>query len=350
MRKAFLGGGPIILAAALVLAGAGCSQSRNGNDGAISAQDDQQGVSQEEMDFNASGRAKAVADESDLWPLRSYPEAGLQVGIPPEVSFDGEVGSQPFSLTIEVEPIGGLQGTMGYDEGTARKNVASLQSGQYGQPVDFSLEASRRVRAVDGDTNAQDFLVLGRFEVCSVMFERKAYFFSNGQQVVITLRGDADALAAAAPQFFTADEANCGQSAVWRFERQAEFYSDLAAGQAPPLVQEWYGLFDRIVGTVQISQVAAGLAAEPTLDGRWVSLDDEQSTMDFSGGVMAESYAGNRLGSSPYVLQDGRLSVTVDGEAMEYAVTELTADSLVMTYLPRGNTLRFRRADVADSE
>ena len=56
--------------------------------------------------------------------------------------------------------------------------MEALSKGDYGDHIDFALDASQEVRKV-GDTYGQDFLVLGRFEICDVQFERKLYFFND---------------------------------------------------------------------------------------------------------------------------------------------------------------------------
>ena len=43
------------------------------------------------------------------------------------------------------------------------------------------------------------------------------------------------------------------------------------------------------------------------------------------------------------ITNNNHLTTAVGGTNLEYTITELTADSLTMTYLPRGNTLKYKK-------
>jgi len=126
--------------------------------------------SQNEQDFNDSGQAKAILDETDLWKFHQDDNAGFSIKYPSNVNFQGE-GAGGYTLTVEVQKIEDLNGTMGFDTETAQKNKEALQIGEYGQNVDWPLEASK-MSVTLGPVNAQHFIVLSRFEVCDVVFEK----------------------------------------------------------------------------------------------------------------------------------------------------------------------------------
>lgn len=212
-------------------------------------------VTPEEQEFNDSGRAKAIEDETDLWMFFEDPLAGFSIRYPHNVNF-GSKNENELRLRIESAAIEGLEGTMGYNEETAVKNRALLLEGNFGEDVDFPLEVSKKVRDIEG-INAQEFMVLGRFEVCDVTFERKAYFFNADHQIVITLAAANDSVIAEHPEFFETNPENCGEMQVWNFDRQDTFYKMLENSQGGENAQKWFDTFEKIMGTVELVESAA---------------------------------------------------------------------------------------------
>jgi hypothetical protein len=246
----------VSLATALLLLGSGCAAPAllPGQPGGFieprPVESGEQLISPDEQAFLDSGRAKAIEGETDLWLFYADDNAGVSFRYPHSVSFNDYEAGTPYRLQLRAEPVAGLAEPLLYDEETALANQESLAKGEYGIAVDFSLEASERVRAVGG-LNAQDFLVLGRFEVCDVTFERKLYAVNDGWLVVLTLAGDWEDLVADSAEYFQTDRANCGPYKYWQHDQQGMFYLELAEGEGNPLTQEWYELFDQIVDTVE---------------------------------------------------------------------------------------------------
>ncbi|MBN2086786.1 hypothetical protein JW758_00395 [Candidatus Peregrinibacteria bacterium] len=201
-----------------------------------------------EDEFNASGRAKAILDESDLWMVYEDEDAGLEFKYPLNVSM--EEGSD-FLLTVESSPIDILEGTMGFDKETAEINMKELANGEYGTDVDFPFEASKEVRKL-GSVNAQEFVVLGRFEVCDVRFEKKLYFFNAGNQIVITLSTPIEKLIEESPVYFTTDEANCGEQKIWNFDNQNMFWENIVNKKDSQTAQDALKAFDDIANTINV--------------------------------------------------------------------------------------------------
>jgi hypothetical protein len=93
-------------------------------------------------------------------------------------------------------------------------------------------------------------MVLSRFEVCDVTFERELNFFNNDYQVInqlsLALR---KLIAESEPDYLKADETNCpGSGAVWDFQNDAQkkFYEALVAGKGSEAAEKWYKAFDEI--------------------------------------------------------------------------------------------------------
>ena len=83
------------------------------------------------------------------------------------------------------------------------------------------------------------------------------------------------------------------------------------------------------------------------LEGLWVSLDDEQSKMRFEGENFEGIYAEEVAFSGTMTLDGDALVLTAsdDPEPMRYSVVTLTETMLVVIYLDRGNTLKYRRVE-----
>jgi hypothetical protein len=307
-------------------------------------------ISQKEQDFNNSGQAKAILDETDLWKFYESKDGGFSIKYPHDVSFDGD-SNKSFDLTIEVDEVSGLEGTMGYNEETALVNIEALKNGQYGEGVDFSFEASEKVRNIDG-VNAQDFIVLGRFEVCDVTFERKSYFFNDGKQVVITLKGDEDMIKSGMSDYFETNEANCGNEKIWDFDKQGEFYKELSENRGIGIAQDWFNSFDRIIDTIEFNKEASNNLS--LIQGKWTSVEDSNSVIEFNGNTKIDYYSGSKMDEGSFGLYEGKsfinsnnngsyLRATIDGDSFDYYIVSVSEDSLVLSYLPRGNTLNYRR-------
>lgn len=208
-------------------------------------------LSDEEKEFNQSGRAKAIQDETDLWYYYEEPDAGFSIKHPHDISFN-EQQDDLFGLYIETQKIDLLEGTMGFDKQTALKNTESLKMGEYGQDVDWPLNESKKLRKISDNINAQEFMVLARFEVCNVVFERKLYFFNNDYQIVITLIGPRNEFINSAPEYFTTNQENCGNEKIWNMEKQKLFFENLENNAGPEIIQNWFDVFNRIIGTITL--------------------------------------------------------------------------------------------------
>ena len=94
-----------------------------------------------------------------------------------------------------------------------------------------------------------------------------------------------------------------------------------------------------------------------TLQGKWQSLDDEKSVINFSGRQQKVFYDNEEVISGNFKLYDnypvgiedienktGEYIVVRSREnAFEYRILEINEKTLTLSYLPRGNTLRYER-------
>jgi hypothetical protein len=307
-----------------------------------------------EQEFNNSGRAKAIEKEEDLWQYFEDLETGFSVKYPHNVTLGNNAENNELTLHIESAHIDMLDSTMGFNTETAKVNSKALSNGTYGTNVDWPLEESKKIRQVSS-TNAQDFMVLGRFEVCDVKFQRFLYFFKNDHQVVISLLGQKDNILEESPEFFTVDSNNCGDEIIWEIEKQGDFYKQLENNQRPEKSQEWFDTFDAIVNTIEFFE---GTANDPLynisnlLGGTWISTEDPKYSVIFKNGTKTDLYEDEQTSFGTFELagtDEPHLVVQEGEETYEYAIINVSKESLTLMYLPRGNFLEFTRAPTNNS-
>jgi len=188
-------------------------------------------------------------------PLQTFEnrEAGFSLEYPSTIGIDAGGNETPDKLTlsIAVQKVEDLDAPLGNDRQTAALNMKALKKIEFGPDMDFLLQDSKRIFAI-GTIYGKSFMTLGRFEVCSIVFDRSLIFYRNDYQVRLTLHAPATAMVESMPHYFTTDTANCGQEKVWDSQNnaQARFYADLTSGKASPLAEQWFTTFDRIVRSI----------------------------------------------------------------------------------------------------
>jgi hypothetical protein len=309
-----------------------------------------QEISKEEQEFNESGQAKAILDEVDLWKFYESKEGGFSIKYPHDVSFDGDTENL-LDLTIEIDEVEGLEGTMGFNEETALKNVKSLEKAEYGETVDIPLKESKKVRDIDG-ISSQEFMVLSRFEVCDVTFQRKVYFFNDNKQIVITLSGPKEMIIDSMSEYFETNSDNCGDEKIWNFEKQKDFYKKLSENRGVGIAQDWFNSFDRVIDTIRFNNDL--LNTLELIQGTWTSLDDDKSVIEFNKNEIVDYYDNSKMSEGTFKIYNDSNFISINnngsglvslinGERYEYSILSLSENSLILSYLPRGNTLKYSK-------
>lgn len=195
--------------------------------------------------------------ENDNWQTYTDDEAGFSLKYPENVVLDRDSYNDREKDTIRVsissDDVDILDNPSGYDKENVLKIKESLDKGKVGPNIDWSLDESKKVKSLNGK-NGQEFMVLSRFEVCDVTFERKLIFLSNNKLVEIALFGPNSKITESMPEYFVKDDENCpGEEAVWNYDKQDQFYQELANGNGSEITQEWFDSFDEIVETIEIN-------------------------------------------------------------------------------------------------
>jgi hypothetical protein len=83
------------------------------------------------------------------------------------------------------------------------------------------------------------------------------------------------------------------------------------------------------------------------LIGRWQSKADKKSFLTFTKKYQVSEYEGSDLDTAIYTIKKDKIGdklVVFDSDGdFEYYILTLTASNLSLSYIPRGNTLTFRR-------
>ncbi|MFZ2153651.1 MAG: hypothetical protein WAV16_00250 [Candidatus Moraniibacteriota bacterium] len=213
-------------------------------------------LSQEEQDFNNSGRAKAIIDnkEMDTWPLYENDKVGFSLHYPMNTILVDEdsfvLGSEMPQIKIGIREIGAMENPWDMNEAEALKNIEDLAGGSFGKNNENALESSKKVSMV-GNIFAQDFMVLSRFEICNVTLEHKSLFYFNNKQIEITAYAPIQKVKKEMADYFTTNKENCGEDKVWNLEKQNQFYAQLANKKAPSEIQAWYDNFEKMLDTLE---------------------------------------------------------------------------------------------------
>lgn len=185
------------------------------------------------------------------YKYKKYDGANALIGYPEnDVKLVDKIDSsdEKVQLMVEVTKISDMPATapLGYDQTTSRKDEASLLKGDFGQQVDMPVKTSEKVTKIYPDLNAKEFVVLQRFDVCDVTFQRIAIFYSNHYQVKMTLAGNAKSIIEENPSYFGENKANCGDQKVWSGDAVHEdFVKALQEGKLTGQnTGNWYNVFD----------------------------------------------------------------------------------------------------------
>ncbi len=302
-----------------------------------------------EQEFNDSGQAKVIIDETDLWNFYEIEGTDLFVRYPSNISM--EKGA--LQLIVENTKIDELD-YPGFDKKEVLATAESLKKGEFGGEDIFVFEDSKKVRNL-GKINAQEYMVLGRFEICDVVFERKALFFENNRRIKVTVKGNKDLILASMPDYFEKNEENCGDDLIWNFDKMSDFYKTLSEGKGSPEAQEWFDSFDKTIDTIKfVEKIDVEVSTKDLLLGKWTSIDDEKSVVEFTATEKIDYYDGEQMSQDEFQIYFSNTDLTKDNNGshlivttydgdMEYTIVRVGANDLELIYLPRGNTLKYKK-------
>lgn len=271
----------------------------------LNPDDKEEKITPEEQAFNDSGQAKAILEDTDLWMI--YEGDGFTIKYPHDVELNPEKGPGLYILTYE-----------NLDEPSPLPK--------------FSIEGTEKTLEIDG-VEVETFMTSGRFEVCSTLIERELDFDQGDKKKLIVFKGDITTAQNEYPEFFIKDDTNCGDAMIWDNNKRLDFFNTLINGDSETETQAWFDKFDSIINTIEFTDEII------SIEGRWQAVDDVNTIVEFKEGEKYEYYSDELMSQENYEITGDHL---VAGD-MEYTIVEVTKDSLMLTYLPRGNTLKYKK-------
>lgn len=81
--------------------------------------------------------------------------------------------------------------------------------------------------------------------------------------------------------------------------------------------------------------------------GKWISNDDEKSSIEFVNGKKIDYYEGEKMSEGSYIIEKEedfiRMTTHLGEEIFEYRILNLSDSTLILSHLPRGNTLSYSK-------
>lgn len=266
----------IIVVAALVVGGLWWKKEQEKKTEEAQKQAQQEEAKKEEQQKQEEAEAAKKAEEEKQkqkqekeqqnqhqdWETYQSENANFSLQYPSTVKLEKEVNSlklEGLAMTITENKIDDMEdeAPLGYGKITALKDEKELSQGKFGEEIDMPLKASEKVVKINNNqTNGKSFVVLGRFDVCDVTFEKQLIFYNNGYQIVVDLYGPVNKIEESMPKYFAVDQKQCGAEKMWDLKNQnvqTEFYQTLVDKKGSESAQDWFDTMDDITETVKIN-------------------------------------------------------------------------------------------------
>jgi len=210
--------------------------------------------------LTACTQVSQVSPEEESLVTVNNEQAGFSFAVPEGVSMNKE---DDFFLSLDVRVVESLDEAGLYSKSIAEAVMESLKKGEKGPGLDFEEENSEKVIKL-GDINGREGVVMGRFEVCDVTFEKILAFYpeKDGKvyQVVLNLRAPREKMMEAFPDYFYKDPDNCGEELVWKQQAEggenmrifSKFNYYIIEANEHPLIVKWNNAFEEIKGSIRI--------------------------------------------------------------------------------------------------
>jgi hypothetical protein len=170
-----------------------------------------------------------------------------------EILFISEKEDSLINLTIYIDDLENIPDVpMRYNKESALQEKANLDQGKIGGGIDWARDLELKNI---GNDFGEKFIVLSRFEISDITFERMFLLFHNNFRLIIKL--DANGLRKdvfkTMPEYFHKMD-NCSGYDCMSWNSEGKSYEDfgslLKSGKANKIIQDWYNLFDSIIGTI----------------------------------------------------------------------------------------------------
>ncbi|MDD5012970.1 MAG: hypothetical protein PHD93_01045 [Candidatus Pacebacteria bacterium] len=150
-------------------------------------------------------------------------------------------------LTVSVIKIASFpetQGLLGFDQETLNKYKNDLEKGTLSKEnIDWG-KYGKTIKLSD-QIYGQEEYILARFDICSVLFEKRLIFFKNDFIVIITLKADPELMINENPEYFK-DYYDCK---AWKENAMLDFYNNINNNKGV-LTNQWINNFNNIINSI----------------------------------------------------------------------------------------------------
>jgi len=87
------------------------------------------------------------------------------------------------------------------------------------------------------------------------------------------------------------------------------------------------------------------IVSDNLLIGKWLSLDDCDSMIEFDEDNKIDYYQGEKISEDKYDQERDNIVVKTEEGKMEYKIIEISSKKLILIYLARGNTLSYKKVN-----
>ncbi|HKL16815.1 MAG TPA: PsbP-related protein, partial [Patescibacteria group bacterium] len=218
---------------------------------------------------------------------------GFSFSYPGDIVLGQEVQTDTFVLDVKIKNIetDNVQGLSRDDLLIMSRNI---EKGEFGDVSGWTLDNSKKIYRIN-DKIVEEGVVFSKVGVCSVVFERNLVFFEGNNLINIKLIADSSDIINENSTFFRSDKTNCGDSQVWIFARQGEFYSNLLQNKIGGTAQAWFNSFESIKNSLKIEESLEKTGLSQSVNIKQVNLSPGESGLkliwpEISGIKQEEAY------------------------------------------------------------
>lgn len=150
-------------------------------------------------------------------------------------------------LTVSVIKISSFpetQGLLGFDQESLNKYKSDLEKGNLSnQSIDWGKYG--KVIKLSNNTYGQEEYIFARFDICSVLFEKRLIFFKDEYIIIITLKVEPELMINENSEYFKEYYDCIG----WKENSMLDFYNNINNNKGV-LTNQWLNNFDIIINSI----------------------------------------------------------------------------------------------------
>ena len=136
------------------------------------------------------------------------------------------------------------QGLLGFDQESLNKYKGDLEKGNLSnQSIDWGKYG--KVIKLSNNTYGQEEYIFARFDICSVLFEKRLIFFKDEYIIIITLKVESELMINENPEYFKEYYDCIG----WKENSMLDFYNNINNNKGV-LTNQWLNNFDSIINSI----------------------------------------------------------------------------------------------------